>query len=85
VIAAIRTDLLETCIAVKKSGKARAAFALYRVVVVGDTCVSEEGMAAIVGRNKRYYVCGGAHGFYGAPDLALQISDTLPRSAAGIR
>jgi two-component system response regulator NreC len=40
-----------------------------RVVVVGDTCVSEEGMAAIVGRDKRYRVCGGAHGFYDAGEL----------------
>ena len=37
--------------------------------MVGDTCVSEEGMAAIVGRNKRYHVCGGAHGFFDAGEL----------------
>jgi DNA-binding NarL/FixJ family response regulator len=43
--------------------------ALWRIVVVGDTCVSEEGMAAIVGREKRYHVCGGAHGFYDAGEL----------------
>ena len=36
---------------------------------MGDTCVSEEGMAAIVGRDKRYHVCGGAHGFYDAGEL----------------
>jgi DNA-binding NarL/FixJ family response regulator len=48
----------------KKSGTARALFALCRVVVVGDTCVGEEGMAAIVGRDKRYHICGSAHGFY---------------------
>src|SRR5436309_13745689 len=42
---------------------------MWRVVVVGDTCVSEEGMAAIVGRDKRYHVCGGAHGFYDAGEL----------------
>jgi DNA-binding NarL/FixJ family response regulator len=53
----------------KKSATARAIFALCRVVVVGDTCVSEEGMAAIVERNKRYHVCGGAHGFYDAGEL----------------
>ena len=41
----------------------------YRVVVVGDTVISEEGMAAIVGRNKRYHVCGGAHGFFDAGEL----------------
>lgn len=53
----------------KKSATARAVSALLRVVVVGDTCVSEEGMATIVGRDKRYHVCGGAHGFYDAGEL----------------
>ena len=53
----------------KKSATVRAVFELCRVVVVGDTCVSEEGMAAIVGRDKRYHVCGGAHGFYDAGEL----------------
>src|SRR5438132_8887040 len=53
----------------KKSATVRALFSLCRVVVVGDTCVSEEGMAAIVGRDKRYHVCGGAHGFYDAGEL----------------
>lgn len=37
--------------------------------MVGDTCVSEEGMAAIVKRGKRYQLCGGAHGFYDAGEL----------------
>jgi DNA-binding NarL/FixJ family response regulator len=36
---------------------------------VGDTCVSEQGMATIVGRDKRYQICGGAHGFYDAGEL----------------
>lgn len=40
-----------------------------RVVVVGDTCVSEEGLAAIVGRKQEYRVVGGAHGFYDAGEL----------------
>lgn len=53
----------------KKSRITRALFALCRVVVVGDTCVSEEGMATIVGRDKRYQVCGSAHGFYDAGEL----------------
>ena len=53
----------------KKSATARAIFALCRVVVVGDTCISEEGMAAIVGRDKRYHVCGSAHGLYDAGEL----------------
>jgi DNA-binding NarL/FixJ family response regulator len=54
---------------VKKSATAHAIFALCRVVVVGDTCVSEEGIAAIIGRDKRYHVCGGAHSFYDAGEL----------------
>ena len=62
-------ELFKNGIAVKKSTTARALFALCRVVVVGDTCVSEEGMAAIVGRDKRYHVCGAAHGFYDAGEL----------------
>ena len=37
--------------------------------MVGDTCVSEEGMAVIVGCNKRYHVCGGTHGFFDAGEL----------------
>jgi len=53
----------------KKSAAVRAAIELCRVVVVGDTCVSEEGIAAIVGRDKRYHVCGSAHAFYGASEL----------------
>ena len=53
----------------KKSATARAVLALCRVVVVGDTCVSEEGMATIVGRDNRYRVCGGAHGFYDTGEL----------------
>ena len=54
---------------VKKSATARVIFALCRVVVVGATCVSEQGMATIVGRDKRYHVCGGAHGFFDAGEL----------------
>jgi two-component system response regulator NreC len=54
---------------VKKSATARALFALCRVVVVGDTCISEEGIAAVVGRDKRYHVCGSAHGSMIAGEL----------------
>jgi response regulator of citrate/malate metabolism len=39
------------------------------VVVAGDTCVSAQGLAVIVGRDKRYQVCGSAHGFYDAGEL----------------
>jgi two-component system response regulator NreC len=54
---------------VKRSPASRALIALCRVVVVGDSCVSEEGMATIVGRDRRYHVCGSAHGFYNAGQL----------------
>lgn len=49
--------------------KPQAGCGQLRVVVVGDTCVSEAGMEAIVGRDKRFKVCGGAHGFYDAGEL----------------
>jgi response regulator of citrate/malate metabolism len=54
---------------VKKRSTDRAGTEPCRIVVVGDTCVSEHGMAVIVGTNKRYHVCGGAHGFYDAGEL----------------
>jgi len=54
---------------VKRSPASRALIALCRVVIVGDTCVSEEGMATIVGRDRRYHVCGSAHGFSNAGQL----------------
>ena len=54
---------------VKNGAAVRAGREPCRVVVVGDTCVSELGMAAIVGRDKRYQVCGGAHGFFDAGEL----------------
>lgn len=38
-------------------------------VVVGDTIVSQEGLAAILKRDKRYTVCGGAHEFFSAVEL----------------
>ena len=53
----------------KRSSASRALVALCRVVIVGDTCVSEEGMATILGRDRRYHVCGSAHGFYNAGEL----------------
>jgi DNA-binding NarL/FixJ family response regulator len=53
----------------KSCAAARTGTRPCRVVVVGDTCISEQGMAAIVGRDKRYHVCGGAHGFYDAGEL----------------
>ena len=40
--------------------------------MVGDNCVSESGLAAIVGRDKRYQICGSAHGFLEAGQLIRQ-------------
>lgn len=52
--------------------KSRTGAEPWRVVVVGDTIVGQEGLATIVGRQKRYDVCGGAHGFYDAVELMQQ-------------
>src|SRR5437773_4018448 len=70
-IATVRADLLDSR-PVKKRATVRAGAEPCRVVVVGDTCVSEQGMATIVGRDKRYSVCGGEHGFYDAGELIRQ-------------
>jgi DNA-binding NarL/FixJ family response regulator len=53
----------------KKGVTVLAVFVLCRVVVVEDTCVSEEGMAAIVGREKTYHICASAHAFYEGCEL----------------
>ena len=53
----------------KTSATVRSGKEPCRVMVVGDTCVSEEGIAAIVGRDKRYHICGSAHGFYEGCEL----------------
>jgi two-component system, NarL family, response regulator NreC len=65
------TDLSKLAPPLKNGALARADTEPCRVVVVGDTCVSEQGMATIVGRDKRYHVCGSAHGFYDAGELIL--------------
>jgi len=44
----------------------------YRVVAVGDTIISEEGLVAIIGRDPRYHVCGAAHTFAQANKLVRQ-------------
>jgi hypothetical protein len=69
-IIANQNQFVKTPITVKKSAAVRAALEPCRVVVVvGGTFIKEEGMAAIVGRDKRYHVCGGAHGFYDGCEL----------------
>ena len=42
---------------------------LYRVAVIGDTCVSEAGLTTIVGRDRRYQICGAAHGLLDVDEL----------------
>ena len=44
----------------------------YRVVAVGDTIISEQGLVAIIGRDPRYHVCGAAHTFEEANKLVRQ-------------
>jgi len=56
----------------KKSAATRALIAICRVVAVGDTIISEEGLVAIIGRDPRYQVCGAAHTFEEANKLVLQ-------------
>jgi two-component system response regulator NreC len=41
-------------------------------VAVGDTIISEQGLVAIIGRDPRYHVCGGAHTFEEANKLVRQ-------------
>ena len=43
-----------------------------RVVVVGETVISEQGMATLVARDKRYSVCGAAHTFHEANNIIRQ-------------
>ncbi len=47
----------------------RVALQPRRVVVIGDTVVSEQGLAAIVSRDARYRVCGAAHTFREANEI----------------
>jgi DNA-binding NarL/FixJ family response regulator len=76
---------------VKSRVPARSGREPCQVVVVGDTVVSEQGMATIVGRDARYRVCGTAHSFREAnevirrerPDLLL--IDPFLESRDGIR
>ncbi len=58
--------------AVKKSATVRTGKEPYRVVAVGDTIISEQGLVAIIGRDPRYHVCGAAHTFEEANKLVRQ-------------
>jgi len=75
----------------KKGATTRALIALCRVLVVGDTCITEEGMAAIVGRDKRYHLCGSAHDFCEGCELIRKrqpdvlLIEPFPGNRDGIR
>src|SRR6266403_1267759 len=53
----------------KSPAKSRAGTEPRRVVAVGDTIVSEQGLVAIIGRDPRYHVCGAGHTFAEANKL----------------
>jgi DNA-binding NarL/FixJ family response regulator len=57
---------------VKLPAKSRASTESRRVVAVGDTTISEQGLVAIIGREPRYDVCGAAHTFAEANNLIRQ-------------
>lgn len=58
--------------AAKSGSTARTRAGPCRVTVVGDTVVSEQGLAAIVARDKRCVVSGSAHTFREANKLVQQ-------------
>jgi two-component system response regulator NreC len=55
-----------------KKAQQRAGAKPFRVVAVGDTIISEQGLVAIIGRDPRYHVCGAAHTFEEANKLVRQ-------------
>jgi two-component system, NarL family, response regulator NreC len=57
---------------VKLPAKSRASTEPRRIVAVGDTIISEQGLVAIIGRDARYHVCGAAHTFEEANKLVRQ-------------
>jgi len=56
----------------KSAAQSRAGTERRRVVAVGDTIISEQGLVAIIGRDPRYHVCGAAHTFEEANKLVRQ-------------
>ncbi|HWY41355.1 MAG TPA: response regulator transcription factor [Chthoniobacterales bacterium] len=47
----------------KSRAKSHSDVGSRRVVAVGDTIISEQGLVAIIGRDPQYRVCGAAHTF----------------------
>jgi len=56
----------------KTPAKSRGETEPRRVVAVGDTIISEQGLVAIIGRDPRYHVCGAGHTFAEANQLVRQ-------------
>jgi len=69
----------------KSPGKEHAGKAPLWVVVVGDKCLDEQGVATIGERLKRYRVRGGRHGFHGIANCPLQIAGEFLQLDEGIR
>ena len=77
---------VKTCVGMNKSGPAsRAGTEPWRVVVVGDSVVSEQGLVATIGRDLRHHFSSVAHGFYEREDfIALGMTGKLRQSDKGI-
>src|SRR6266700_4854327 len=56
----------------KSAAQSRGGKEPCRVMAVGDTIISEQGLVAIIGRDPRYRVCGAAHTFEEANKLVRQ-------------
>ena len=56
----------------KSPPESRVGSRQQRIVAVGDTIISEQGLVAIIGRDPRYRVCGAAHTFAEANKLIRQ-------------
>ena len=66
---AVTSRFVSLGVIVKAPARSRAGAEPRRVVVVGDTVISEQGLVAIFGRDSRYRVCGGADTFGEANEL----------------
>jgi hypothetical protein len=70
---------------VKSAAEEYAGKEPLRIVVVGDTCLGEQGIAPIGECLKRYRVRGGTPGFHGIANFPLQIAGEFLQSDEGIR
>ena len=74
-----RHPFVKTHTRVKNAATAGAGREPCRVVVAGDSCISEPALAAILIRDKRYRFDVWAHGFYDA----RKITETYTQSDKG--